>query len=499
MDMVSDNLYQATIEENKVLAQKLEQADHKIAVLTFELENIKRALFGSKSERQLNTALSGTQPSLFPSELVTDAEPVATEQISYERNKPRASKVKPDRLDIADHIERRTVVIEPQSVDTSAMKWIGETVNHRLQHIPASFVLVETIRPKYKDPVTGFIYQAPAADQTFAKSSVDESVAAHIVVQKIIDHLPLYRIAKIFSRQGVNIPESTLGDIYSESSRILQPLYDAHKNDVLGGGYVNMDETTIRVQDSDKKGATHQGYYWVCYNNASKSVLFVYDPSRSRGAPQKILEGYQGYLQTDGYGAYDEFENVPGITLLGCLAHARRKFFEAKTANVQLSQEALELFGKVYAVEKHIREHNLIGEVKLAYRLAYAIAALNELHAWMLHQYAVIQLPSDPIRKAIEYSLVRWDKLTVYARTHHLDPDNNKVENSIRPVAIGRKNYLFAGSHDAAQRSGIFYSLLGTCKAHGLEPYAWLKDVLAKLPYHPQNRIHELLPQYYKA
>jgi len=135
----------------------------------------------------------------------------------------------------------------------------------------------------------------------------------------------------------------------------------------------------------------------------------------------------------------------------------------------------------------------------LAYRLEYAIAALKELHAWMLHQYAVIQLPSDPIRKAIEYSLVRWDKLTVYARTHHLDPDNNKVEYSIRPVAIGRKNDLFAGSHDAAQRSGIFYSMMGTCKAHGLEQYAWLKDVLARLPYHPQNRIQELLPQYYKA
>jgi hypothetical protein len=177
--IVSDNLYQATIEENKLLAQKLEQADHKIAVLTFELENIKRALFGSKSERQLDTSLSGTQTSLFPSELVTDTKSADTEQISYERNKPRASKVQPDRLDVADHIERRTVVIEPQSVDISAMKRIGETINRRLQHIPASFVLVETIRPKYKDPVTGFIYQAPAADQTFAKSSVDERRSLH--------------------------------------------------------------------------------------------------------------------------------------------------------------------------------------------------------------------------------------------------------------------------------------------------------------------------------
>lgn len=479
--MVSEALYQEKVEENKVLTLK-------VATLTLELENIKRALFGSKSERLPGTALSSTQPSLFPFESATDTEPVATEQISYERKKPRTSRVQPDRLDIADHIERRTVLVEPQGVDISVMKRIGETVNRRLQHIPASFLLVETIRPKYKDPITGLIYQAPAADQTFAKSSVDESVAAHIVVQKIIDHLPLYRIARIFGRQGVNIPESTIGDIYAESSRILQPLYEAHKNDVMGGGYVNMDETTIRVQDSDKKGATHQGHYWVCYNNATRSVLFVYDSSRSRGAPQKILEGYQGYLQTDGYGAYDAFENVPGITLLGCLAHARRKFFEARSANPQLAQEALELFGKVYAVEKHIREHQLTGEEKLSYRLEHAIAALNALHAWMLHQYAVIQLPGDPIRKAIEYSLVRWEKLIIYARTHHLDPDNNRVENSIRPVAIGRKNYLFAGSHDAAQRSGIFYSLLGTCKVHGLDPYAWLKDILARLPYHPQNR-----------
>lgn len=497
--MVTEELYQASIEENKQLSRELKQAKQKIATLALELENIKRAIFGSKSERHSASGITGSMPSLFAEDPIPEIEPVVTEQISYERNKPRPSRIQPDRVDIADHIERRTVVLEPQDVDVSVMKRIGETINRRLQHIPASFLLVETIRPKYKDTITGLIYQAPATDQTFAKSSVDESVAAHIVVQKIIDHLPLYRMARIFGRQGVNIPESTLGDIYAESSRILQPLYDAHRKDVMGGGYVNMDETVIRVQDSDKKGATHQGYYWVCYNNASRSVLFVYDPSRSRGAPQKILEGYQGYLQTDGYGAYEEFEQVPGITLMGCLAHARRKFFEAKTANPKLSQEALDLFGKVYAVEKYIREHQLTGDAKLDYRKTYAVAALESLHAWMLEKYVSIPLPSDPIRKAIEYALVRWNKLIVYAYTHQLDPDNNKVENSIRPVAIGRKNYLFAGSHDAAQRSGIFYSLLGTCKAHGLDPYAWLKDVLARLPYHPQNRIQELLPQYYKA
>ena len=211
-----------------------------------------------------------------------------------------------------------------------------------------------------------------------------------------------------------------------------------------------------------------------------------------------LLAGFQGYLQTDGYGVYDSFEEVPGITLAGCLAHARRKFFEARTADKALAEEALALFATVYAVERHIRDHELTGEEKRAYRQAHAVPALEELHAWLMDKYMSIRLPSSPIRKAVEYALSRWERLVRYADTWLLDPDNNRVENSIRPVAVGRKNYLFAGSHDAAQRSAMFYSLLGTCKAHGLEPFAWLSDVLTRLPDHPQKRIHELLPQYYR-
>jgi len=297
----------------------------------------------------------------------------------------------------------------------------------------------------------------------------------------------------------VTLAESTLGDLYAHVAKQLLPLYEAHRKDVLGGGYLNIDETIIKVLDSDKKGASHQGYYWVCYNNPSKTVLFVYDASRARGAPQKILVDFKGFLQTDGYSAYEEFGNVPGITLVGCMAHARRKFFDAKVSDKASSEEALALFGNVYAVEKHIRETGLSGEEKRAWRKAHAIPALESLHAWLLEKYSSGGIPSSPIRQAVEYTLKRWDKLILYAQTDLLDPDNNRVENSIRPVAIGRKNYLFAGSHDAAQRSAMLYSLLGTCKAQGVEPFAWLCDVLKRLPYHPINRIKELLPQYYQA
>jgi hypothetical protein len=194
---------------------------------------------------------------------------------------------------------------------------------------------------------------------------------------------------------------------------------------------------------------------------------------------------------------YEDFGEQEGITLVGCLAHARRKFHEAMQSDKIRAEEALAHFQSVYAVERHIREENINGEDKLQYRKAHAIPLLQELKNWMVKTYPEV-LPKSVMGKAIEYNLKRWDKLCLYAQTGILEPDNNKVENSIRPVAIGRKNYLFAGSHDAAQRGAMMYSLLGTCKAHGIEPYAWLKDILEKLPTQPINRIKELLPQYYQ-
>ena len=339
--------------------------------------------------------------------------------------------------------------------------------------------------------------QADAPERTFSRSSVDESLVANVIVEKYTDHLPLYRQAKRYERQGVVLSESTLGDIITACGKLLQPLYEAHRKDILSCGYLHVDETTIKVQDSDKKGATHQGYYWVFYDNLNRSVLFAYDPGRGRAAPQQILEGYQGYLQSDGYAVYEDFGEQEGITLVGCLAHARRKFHEAMQSDKIRAEEALAHFQSVYAVERHIREENINGEDKLQYRKTHAIPLLQELKAWMVKTYPEV-LPKSVMGKAIEYNLKRWDKLCLYAQTGILEPDNNKVENSIRPVAIGRKNYLFAGSHDAAQRGAMMYSLLGTCKAHGIEPYAWLKDILEKLPTQPINRIKELLPQYYQ-
>ena len=186
---------------------------------------------------------------------------------------------------------------------------------------------------------------------------------------------------------------------------------------------------------------------------------------------------------------YECYAKVPGITLVGCMAHARRKFFDAKAADKTLAEQALTLFGAVYAVEKHIREEGLTGEEKLAFRQKHAVPALHALHTWMLHQYKGGLRPSSPICGAIEYSLRRWEKLTIYATTHLLDIDNNKVENAIRPITIGRKNFMFAGSHNAAQRSTMLYSLLGTCKALDIDPFEWLKYVILRIHTHPMSHI----------
>ncbi len=447
--MISEAQYNEVIKSNQQLTEIVASLQKINADLQLQLQNyqlqileLKRLIYGSKSERFKSEQTVGSVPTLFEVAPLAEEVVVSTEQVSYERTKKETR------------------------------------INH-----PGRNAFPEQV-------------QAAAPDRIFSRSSVDESLVANVIVEKYVDHLPLYRQAKRYERQGVVISESTLGDIISSCSKVLEPLYEAHYKEVLSCGYLNVDETTIRVQTSEKKGATHQGYYWVLYDNLNRTVLFTYDPTRKKETPQRLLKGYQGYLQCDGFSGYDNFDDVDGITLVGCLAHARRKFHEASNSDKTRANEALKRFQAVYDIERQIKTTQISGEEKKQSRIAHALPLLKELKSWMEKTYPQV-LPLSAMGKAINYSLKRWDKLCLYAETAILDPDNNKVENSIRPVAIGRKNYLFAGSHEAAQRGAMMYSLLGTCKAHGIEPYAWLQDILIKLPAHPINRIKELLPQYY--
>ena len=459
---------------------------------------LQRHLFGQSSERHVQSPTNDLQGSLFAPDAPIETVIEEKEQITYERTK-KATVKHPGRKPLNADLPREVIEVLHAEADPATMERIGEQVTEQLSMRPAQFFVKQYVYPKYRDRISGRIYQAPAIDGSFARFNVDESVAAHVVVQKLVDHLPLYRQSRIFERQQVELSESSLGDLFTQVANQLSQVYEVHRQDMMSSGYLNVDETTIQVLDSDKKGATKQGYYWVYYDPVRKSVLFDYDRKRGPDAAQKMLSGYQGFLQTDGWQVYDEYAKVPGITLVGCMAHARRKFFDAKAVDKTIAEEALTLFGAVYAVEKHIREEGLTGEEKLVFRQKHAVPALAALRAWMMHQYERQLRPTSPVRGAIEYALKRWDKLTIYASTHLLDIDNNKVENAIRPVTIGRKNYMFSGSHDAAQRSAMLYSLLGTCKAHGVNPFDWLKETLKRLHTHPVSRIRELLPQNFMA
>jgi hypothetical protein len=232
----------------------------------------------------------------------------------------------------------------------------------------------------------------------------------------------------------------------------------------------------------------------VYYNSIKKFALFDYQPGRGREGPDEILKNFKGYLQTDGYAAYEAYDKKAGITLLHCMAHARRKFHEALQSDEARATHALTLIQQLYAIEQRIKDKGLLEDTIVAVRKQEAVPILNELETWMTTELVKVT-PKSPIGKAIAYALPRWKRLSIYTTASYLNIDNNPVETTIRPVALGRKNYLFAGSHDAAQRAAMIYSLFATCRMHHINPLHWLKDVLERMHLYQTSNIHELLPQ----
>ena len=260
---------------------------------------------------------------------------------------------------------------------------------------------------------------------------------------------------------------------------------------------MHADESPIKVLDKDKKGQAHRGYFWVYHSSIEKLVLFDYQQGRGREGPKAMLKDFTGHLQTDGYVAYNIFKEKDDITLLHCMAHARRMFYEAQINDKVRAEYVLEQMRLLYNIERKAKEQAFTTEQLLDLRQAEAIPVLKSLGNWMKEEYLKV-LPKSTIGKALAYSIQRWNQLMIYAGNGKLNIDNNPVENCIRPVAIGRKNYLFAGSHEAAQRSAMLYSLLGTCKLNEINPIIWLKDVLLRINAHDKGNVSELLPQNWK-
>jgi transposase len=477
-------------EKIQQILNSYKEREAELLYLKQELAQLKRMIFGSKSERFIGN--DPNQLSLGLDKEQIEAPEIVTEDISYTRKRPKAeTKNSPIRLPLPSHLHREEILIEPQE-DISGAKRIGEVVTEILEYTPGKFYVEKYIRPKYVTPqekiVIGELPSFP-----IPRGNAGAGLLSHLLISKFVDHLPFYRQVQQFKRQDIAIAESTISGWFTAASRLLEPLYDTLVKKVQESNYINADETPIPVQTKDKPGATHKGYHWVYYSPVQKLVCFDYRKSRGREGPDEFLQAFKGALQTDGYVAYDIYEKNQYITLLACMAHARRKFDQAKDNDPERASYALERIQALYRVESNAREQGLSHDQRKELRVKESLPVLEELEKWMKDQLPDV-LPKSAIGKAITYTLSLWKRLTRYIENGQWEIDNNLVENSIRPVALGRKNYMFAGSHEAAQQAAMMYSFLGTCKINNVEPTQWLKQVLKRIPDHSIQKLDELLP-----
>jgi transposase len=485
----------ALLAENIRLKENLLELENKNERLEFELTRLLRLVQGFKSEKfKPAQEAPANQLSIFanPEEDTpqSQVEAPAKETITYERKKNANH---PGRNPIPDHLPVEEIILEPEE-DTTDMIRIGEERHETLEYIPPTLKKIVRIRPKYARPDKSGIVIAPLPERPIARCLAESSLLAHIVTDKMVDHIPFYRQAKRFSRNYAwHVNESTLNDWFVAVCTLLQPLYRKLKQSALESDYIQADESTIKVLDSDKKGASHLGYMWVYHDVMHTLVLFDYHKGRGMEGPQKILRHYSGILQTDGYQVYNKLAPALDVTHVGCMAHARRKFIEAQDNDKTRAELALTKIQAIYRIDKDIQQTQTEAEEIKQQRLERLAPLYEDLSSWCETQNLAVQ-PKSMIGRAIGYMIKQMPKLKNVLEDGRIKLDNNLIENAIRPLALGRKNYLFAGSHEGAKRLGVMYSFFGTCKLHGINPALWLKSTLDLIQDWPINQLEQLLP-----
>jgi transposase len=467
------------------------------AYLKAELAQLRRAIFGQKrerfmpaqSEQQLDFGLAEKQE-----HAKENAPALATIPISYTRHVQKVVTTKlPSRNPLPAHLRREEIIIAPTE-DVNGLKKIGEEITEELEYQPGELYVKRYVRPKYARPEGEGVVVATLPSRPIEKGIAGPALLAHILMSKFVDHLPLYRQRQQFRRLGVEISGATMDGWVTGSCQWFVPLHSVQRQMIQQSSYLMADETPIPVLDRSKPGKTHLGYHWVYYDPVAKLVLFDYRPGRSRAGPNDILKNFCGHLQIDGYDGYNDVIAQPQVIAVGCWAHVRRYFEQAQDNDRVRSEWMLSKIQELYAIERQAREAALSFQERDQLRQEQALSILAEIKIWLdVNRTAV--LPKSTIGKAISYMLGQWSKLEKYVTDGRLEIDNNLVENAIRPVALGRKNYLFAGSHEGAKRAAIIYTLVATTKLHQVEPFEYLKDVLSRIPDHPHNKVADLLPQ----
>ena len=499
---VVEQLLQHIAQQSKLInsqAQAIQFRDVKIERITFELVRLKSWRFSAKTER-----MNAEQRQLFEETLAADQASLEAqlEALQGQSGTPGETAGKtparqPKRQALPDHLRRVEHHHEPENTTCDCgqpMVRIGEDVSEKLDIVPAEFFVHRHVRGKWACKCCQTLVQEPVTPHIIDKGMPAEGLIAHTLVSRFVDHIPYYRQEQINARSGLHTPRSTLAAWSGQGGAGLIPLYDAHRSFVLGANVLHVDETPVNMLDPGA-GKTKRAYIWAYARSGfDLSPGVVYDFCVGRGAkyPVAFLQKWSGTLVCDGYAAYDTVFKLEKRVEAGCLAHARRKFDELiKDNQSPVATQAVQRIAMLYGIEREARALSV--QQRLDMRQARAKPLYEEMHVWL--QLERSRVPDgSAIANAIDYSLNRWSALLANLADGDVPIDNNHIENLMRPWAMGRKAWLFAGSELAGQRAAIVMSLVQSAKMQGHDPWAYLKDVLTRLPSHLNSRIDELLP-----
>jgi len=496
-----------------LLRRQEEKYQAQIDYLEEQLRLLRNELFGRKSEKPIRAPHNQIQLFEHPDPGDESAGPEEPERIDI----PAHSRKKRGRKPLPEHLPREDVIHDLSDDEKLCacghqMSRIGQDECEKLDYIPAKIRVLRHIRYKYAckhcEGVEGdgpTVKIAPVPAQLIPKSNATAGLLAHVFTAKFADGLPLYRQEKIFARLGLDLARSTMANWGIEAAGRCKPLVELLGSEIRGGPRINVDETTLQVLKEPGRRNTSKSYMWLYRGGVPEkpALVYQYAPTRSGKVAETFIGDFAGYVQSDAFAGYDRLEGKPGIRLMGCWAHARRKFYaviqakkkiRSKRKNPKsLADEALDFIRQLYRIEKQARAQELSFDQIGRLRQENSRPLLDRFKQWLDEKSPLVP-PKSLLGKAIAYSLDNWQRLIVYVEDGRLKPDNNAAENAIRPFVVGRKNWLFAGHPRGADASAVFFSLIETAKANGLEPFAYLKYVFEQIPITEDNDYPSLLP-----
>ena len=491
--------------EGQKQQEKIEYMQSVIDSLQNMMAWFRKKMFGSMSEKNLPLDPSVLEPTLFDMSLSEEEQSALDAEVKkMEEQNAKTIEVKSHKREVRKPVMRKDLPVEethiyPEGVNLDEYTEIGVETTDRIAIRPAVMYIDRTVRHKFvlksslqiEDPEKQTFVIAPLPEMINPKGMASESLLADILIDKYVYHLPFYRVIQKYKELGVLLSDSTIGDWFNAVCSKLRPLYDKLRERIMSSDYIQVDESTLPVIDNEKHRAV-KGYIWAVRDAVCGDVYFHYDMgSRGGDTARKLIGGYHGTIQTDGYEVYEAYEGAPGKRMIGCWAHARRKFVEALDEDKKHASEALVYIGKLYGIEKEMQEAGLDHDAIRKRRQEESYKIIQEFENWM-NSVSGRFTPKSRMGKALVYTYTLLPRLSRYVLDGRYNIDNNGVENAIRPLSIGRKNYLFCGNHDAAVRAAIVYSLFSSCKAHDVDVRSWLEDTLRRIP--TEKNVDQLLP-----